>query len=545
MTMTPEARAILHSLVTEATRDKFFPGTHAFRARQADHVSALEELQADGLVRQQGRVLVPSLAGLAAAGSELATRERDVAAAVFESLRDRQQANPGVQLSSSVLADELRLDRVLVVRALEVLWGEGLLAAVQRDARGLPTEVVPGDRLSEVDPFSAAPAPLLPFLAERSWAIPLRRRLSLGGWGPFSSFEVGLDAFTVLVGANATGKSTLASALRWLGEMMVVPLPPEVVPGRGLKSVFRVGAHPRLTVAVTLEFEGAGILDYRCEVVGPEGKGSVLSEFVGVGADALVARERQVVRVRSLASGVSPVAAASNELYLRGAAAPGVLVAVREALRDVKVYGDADVSPQAPLRRPQLIEADAVLEERGDNLLAVLHRLRGDRQGWREIETLLATTVPGFLALDVRAAPTRGHVLLAWREEGIERELALPDLSDGTVRLLLILAACLGARSGSLLVFDEPEQGLHPRVLPVLAQVLLRTSERAQVLVLTHSPELLAQFPLSSARVLRRSPGGIEAASPGDSAALRALVQSDGGPALGELFRSEELEALS
>ena len=101
-------------------------------------------------------------------------------------------------------------------------------------------------------------------------------------------------------------------------------------------------------------------------------------------------------------------------------------------------------------------------------------------------------------------------------------ELTLADLSDGTLRLLCLAALCLSPRKAPLVGLDGPELGLHPRVLPVLAELLRRAATGSQLLVATQSPALLAGLPPEAVAVMKKvdgravvepgtGPGGVEA----------------------------------
>jgi predicted ATPase len=100
-----------------------------------------------------------------------------------------------------------------------------------------------------------------------------------------------------------------------------------------------------------------------------------------------------------------------------------------------------------------------------------------------------------------------GTVIGVWREAGVREELTLAHLSDGTLRLLCLAALCLSPLPAPLVGLDGPELGLPPRALPVLALLLRRASEASQVLVATHSPELLAGLPPEAVAVLEKVDG--------------------------------------
>ena len=69
------------------------------------------------------------------------------------------------------------------------------------------------------------------------------------------------------------------------------------------------------------------------------------------------------------------------------------------------------------------------------------------------------------------------------------------DLSDGTLRFLMLLAILANPEPGTLVAIDKPETGLHPRMFPIIAEFAASASERTTVVLTTHSPEFLDAFP--------------------------------------------------
>jgi predicted ATPase len=87
-----------------------------------------------------------------------------------------------------------------------------------------------------------------------------------------------------------------------------------------------------------------------------------------------------------------------------------------------------------------------------------------------------------------------GRFEIAMHQHGLLRPLKAAELSDGTLRYLLWIAALLTPRPPELLVLDEPEASLHPDLLPALGRLIASASERSQVFVVTHSPGLAASL---------------------------------------------------
>ncbi len=540
-------REVLRFIVHEGTTKAGYPTASSVERRRPGTQTIMERLQEAGFIRLNidGRTLVPTAAGLRSAADMTAWAEMETMGLVLGALKDQYSSQPQLPASTKMIAEHLQLPEKTVGRVVLLLAMElGLSWSGAPD--GTSATVGLDERILDADPFSK-PGPEIAEL----WAVDRPsvvgiRRLAVDGWAPFKEFSVDLDRLTVLVGANATGKSSLGAVLAWLAERMRGPMPPEIAENRGIRSLFRKGAAARLSLGLNLDIGQARPLDARFEVLGPEGNPRVVGEFLGVGAEFVVQRSGTSVRFRGTSGGVQQGGAGARDFALAnlGPAAPGIAVAVRDSFARIRVYGSFDVKDGSLMRFPQLIEPDASLNTDGSNLVAVLHRLRNSRDTWDELQGVLRSAVPGFRSLEVEAAARKGHAAAFWREEGVSERLELADLSDGTLRLLCWVALCLSAKPGTFIVADEPEQGLHPRVLAVLADLFGRAADRGQVLVMTHSPDLLARFPFGSIRVLTKEDGVPKALKPADSAALRGMLTEVGG-GIAELFRSEELEALS
>jgi predicted ATPase len=134
--------------------------------------------------------------------------------------------------------------------------------------------------------------------------------------------------------------------------------------------------------------------------------------------------------------------------------------------------------------RPQIGTHTPVLSNDGADLAAALQTIReiGD-------PAALDDAFPGS-QLDVTTHDGRFEVEM--RQHGLLRPLKSAELSDGTLRYLLLVAALLTPRPPALLVLNEPETSLHPDLLPALARLIARASAHSQVLVVSHAARLIA-----------------------------------------------------
>ncbi len=384
--------------------------------------------------------------------------------------------------------------------------------------------------------------------------------IEVSGYRPFRRFSASPGQLTVIIGANAAGKSSLFDVLRLLSFAVENPLPPGIDPRvEAATTLFHAGGPERIDLSITAQADQTKPLRYEVSIQGPVGSPRITRErlattepihdgethpfvfldFSGGKGAVRNPRERSLQRP---AWSVAP-----NELALRRALDPTLVTLsnFQAFVASWRFYGGFDVSQRAALRRPTHIEENPVLADDGANLSAVLHSMILEhREAWEDLESALRSAIPGFESLNVRPRGGRGMAIGVWRERGVKDELTLGDLSEGTLRLICWLALAFSPNLPPVVCIDEPELGLHPRVLPILAGAFKLASARAQVLIATHSPHLLSQFDLEDIAVMRKEDGHAVFVRPASSEALRREVAEIGGEAIAKLFLSEELEVL-
>jgi len=85
-----------------------------------------------------------------------------------------------------------------------------------------------------------------------------------------------------------------------------------------------------------------------------------------------------------------------------------------------------------------------------------------------------------------------GYFNLQMRQHGLLRTLRASELSDGTLRYVLLMVALLSPRPPELMILNEPEASLHPDLLAPLGRLITRTAKRSQIIVISHAPALVA-----------------------------------------------------
>ena len=180
---------------------------------------------------------------------------------------------------------------------------------------------------------------------------------------------------------------------------------------------------------------------------------------------------------------------------------------LRESIRGWRFYDHFRSDADAPARKAQLGTRTPVLHHDGRDLAAALQTIReiGEPEA---LDAAISDAFPGArVQINAQAG---GLFALEFYQQGLLRPLSAAELSDGTLRYLLLIAALLTPRPPTMMVLNEPETSLHPDLLPALARLIMRASQRCQVWVVSHASRLIAaleQDPECNCIVLEKTLG--------------------------------------
>jgi predicted ATPase len=345
--------------------------------------------------------------------------------------------------------------------------------------------------------------------------------LAIRNYRSLLKLVVPLGRLTVITGPNGSGKSNLYRAMRLLAETAQGGVVNSLAREGGLESTFWAGPEnitrrmrngevpvqggPRKeTVRLRLGFAGDDF-GYAISLGLPIPSRSYFAldpeikrECIWAGpvyrpASLLVDRNGPVVKVRAKRQWnvVSQHIAAFDSMFDQLAdpnTAPEVFE-MREIIRGWRFYDHFRTDSGAPARTPQLGTRTPVLHHDGRDLAAALQTIReiGDHTALNES---ISDAFPGA-SLDITLQQD-GRFALQFHQQGLLRPLSGAELSDGTLRYLLWIAALLTPRPTSLMVLNEPETSLHPDLLPALARLIIRASRHSQVWVVSHASRLIA-----------------------------------------------------
>lgn len=367
-----------------------------------------------------------------------------------------------------------------------------------------------------------------------------------------------LGSLLLLVGPNGSGKSNFLDALRLVSESLQTSLDQALRNRGGVSEVRRRSTGHPTHFAVNLEFRGDGYKgDYGFEIAAVRGGGfRVKREYCDVWLDEYEDRGRRygdarylvkdgkVTEFATLEEGgrVAPPAN-DDRLYLVYAGGLAGFRPVFDGLSAITVF---NLNPDV-MRQPQTPDPGEMLLRDGRNVASVLHRLTQSVDGRKATERIaqyLELVVPGIRG--VSRADLGSWETLEFRQDvpGSKRpwKFQAQSVSDGTLRALGVLVSLFAGAPGilSTMGIEEPESALHPAATSVLMDALRDASERRQVIVTSHSPDLLDRHDIDPGELRAvRSVGGETKIGQLDSAGMLALREQLYTP--GELLRTDQL----
>ncbi|WP_328350554.1 AAA family ATPase [Mycobacterium sp. NBC_00419] len=314
---------------------------------------------------------------------------------------------------------------------------------------------------------------------------------------------VPLGRCNVVTGPNGSGKSSLYRALRLLADCARNGSVSALAREGGLSSTMWAGQGKTGPASLKLGFAGEDLgyaVDFGVPVPGrtafnldPE----VKSEAVWAGpvlrpATLLAERLGPAVRIRDIDGGwrITPAGLRPFDSMLSEVGDPQAapeLLALRERVRSWRFYDHVRTDGDAPARQSQIGTRTTVMNHDGSDLAAALQTIAevGDAAAMAEA---VDDAFPGS-RVEIDCTDARFEVTL--RQPGMLRALTAAELSDGTLRYLLWVAALLTPRPAELTVLNEPEASLHPDLLPALARLITRAAEGSQIIVVTHAARLV------------------------------------------------------
>jgi predicted ATPase len=314
--------------------------------------------------------------------------------------------------------------------------------------------------------------------------------LRLAGWKSIRDAEIEFLPLNVLIGANGAGKSNLVGFFKLMNEMMAGRFQEHVGTTGGAESLLHYGSKRTQVIDARFRFTAEG------------GENSYGIRWVPIAGNSLLfSVETLGPKNWDIAESFHPkLGQGHRESLLNQAVEREFPTAkfIRELLTRSQVFHFHDTSLLGPMRRDCLIDANRFLYPDAANLPAMLYLYRERYPtAYRRIVAAVKAVAPffeDFVLEPLRLNPR--NIALHWRSKESEYEFGPHQLSDGTLRAIALFTLLLQPEEDlpELIVLDEPELGLHPAALAVLADLLKSTARHSQLLIATQSAALIDHF---------------------------------------------------
>ncbi len=313
----------------------------------------------------------------------------------------------------------------------------------------------------------------------------LLRKIKLENLLSFRNTEVELRGLNVLIGANASGKSNLIEAI---GLLQAAPVDLSAAIRRlgGVHVVCSLATKSPAT-AVECSVLSDGLLRYRLQFAELAGGFSILRERLFTQVTESFIRTAGSVDFGGAVSDI-PSSQSVFELY-KNPADPTPTTHMGRELGKIRIYREFRTIGDSQTRRGTSTSSSTdSLDDRGDNLAVVLMEMQF-KGLHHPVRAYLRRFCDRFEDVKVRLD---GSIAKTYIEEsGLLEPLVSWRLSDGTLKFLCLLAVLLDPDPAPLICIEEPEVGLHPEAIQIVADALVEASERTQLIVTTHSEALI------------------------------------------------------
>jgi predicted ATPase len=345
------------------------------------------------------------------------------------------------------------------------------------------------------------------------------KRVRLEGFRSIKNAEISFRALNIMIGANGAGKSNFVSFFRMMNEMMGGRLQQCISTSGRAQSNLYFGPKVTPQMSAQLEFDTVTGLDtYYMRLFHAAGDSLVFAEetlsFLRTGwpkpQEVSLGPGHQETRIGELANEGNRVAQTFRHL-----------------LNNCRVFHFHDTSQSARVRHYHYVGNHRFLMPDAANLAPVLYRWKQESESvYQRIVKTIQQVAPFFEGFELEPERTGSDIILNWRHKKSDLIFGPHQLSDGTLRAICLISLLLQPEHElpNLIIVDEPELGLHPYALNVIASLFHAAANHAQVLISTQSSTLLDNFEPEDIILVEREGESSKFSQP-NSEALDAWLQ--------------------
>lgn len=324
------------------------------------------------------------------------------------------------------------------------------------------------------------------------------KSIEVQGYKSISRQRISISDINVLIGQNGAGKSNFISLFEFLKDIIEARLQFIVQKAGGAEQLLYYGSKETSRIFFQLDFA-------------PNLYKIILQPTVN---DSLFVVEESCGYWRKKGSKIdepywSVSTSSKEESSLSKAQNDQVQEYAYQVLRDWRVYHFHDTSDTAGMKKYCSVSDNQFLFDDASNLAAYLYMLKeSEAEYYDRIVKTIQLIIPFFKSFVLRPnALNPDTIRLDWQDKFSDKVFNASSLSDGSLRFICMATLLLQPKLPKLIILDEPELGLHPTAISVLAGLLKKASNRSQVIISTQSVNLVNEFDAENVIVVDRDEG--------------------------------------
>lgn len=312
-------------------------------------------------------------------------------------------------------------------------------------------------------------------------------RLTVNGFKSIEDCAIDLQSLNVIIGPNGAGKSNLIGVFRFLNSVLAGQLQLYVGERGGPDRLLFHGEKQTPRMSFRFDF-GSNLYAYSLK--------PAIGDTLIFETETIYYRGTGFGRPWELQIGSGHRESVLQETAKTQGTGKRVAEHVLHQVRNWVVYHFHDTSDSSPAKKTQDIDDNRTFKPDAANLAAFLYRLKLNHPTqYRHIVEHVQLVAPFFKDFVLEPSANNPHkIKLEWAQKDSDAYFDGFSLSDGTLRFICLAALLLQPSPPSLILLDEPELGLHPFAITILAEMIEAAARKGQVILATQSVTLLNQF---------------------------------------------------
>lgn len=319
-------------------------------------------------------------------------------------------------------------------------------------------------------------------------------QIKINGYKSIKSLDLELRPLNIIIGANGVGKTNFISFFKFMKKIVDKDLQLYIAQQGGANKILYFGRKNTDRVEFSLSFPPN---QYDCTLIPNNDDGLIFKKEIVYFKNDNELKEEKLAKGGELESKLPKL----TRFYFNSIS--GHII---KYIHDWKVYHFHDTSTTAKVKQTCNINDCEILAPDGTNLSAFLkYVMEFNPKSYKQIVKTIQRVAPFFQ--DFILEPERYNqetIKLKWKHKGTDEYFDANDLSDGTLRFILLTTLLLQPNLPTIILLDEPELGLHPFALKLLASMFRKVSRKTQIIASTQSVTLADEFDIEDLIVVDR-----------------------------------------